>query len=904
MAVARPRHWIHRGTVEAHGVLVDMNLGGEAEARRRVLANWAPGAAVYRLEDGLLLCLAEPSRVATDAAPGLVLVAAGAGVLASAPLSDDELRSLSPAGTAMIRLRGGVARTVAISDGSREDPATWIDLGAFEEARVASLGSEPADEPEAVLETADVDLRSRLGDKLPPPSPEMARVLAALRGETPAAVAVGSWRERIADLWQFLRRLVSSSQARRGSRDPRTPGRDRSGKPGLGWSRSRWRPSFPALDRLLREVLHWTRLSAAIGWRQAQYFSRMLDMFDRGDLDAGLRHAIPVSPEGSETATSPSLGLPQPRMELSLSLDGPRSAATYFLDRDLFSLLRQRYRNAAKKLENDGRIDEAVFVLAELLQDAAAAVALLERHRRFQLAAEIAEARQVAPGLVVRLWFLAGDFRRAIRIARRTGAFADAVLRLERSEPERALELRLVWASSLAEAGNYAGAVRTLWPLAEHRKLAAGWIETGISTGGRVAAELVAYKAALQPERYRECLALARDLLDDSAAETLPCRQALQKALLDLDATAETAGMARLAVRFTVRDAVLHSGGSPHRAALLKLGGDPVLETDVQRLDLGNERRQTRPRQGSWGFRIASDDLGTLEIHDAAYLPNGRLLVALGELGVRLVHRDGRCLTHFAQPAHRLVVSDQGNHAIALAERGEVTRLARLDLVERRARAWCDARLEAFAESFDGSLWIVAGDGAFRVIDCLGENFEMLWRIPDLPGPVHAIARDEVSCAFLVGDGPVACWRLELPSLILRRRDDVALGRRTVESARYAVAPTGRVAVSAIFGDAGELLVSLEEQVRDRWLVEPAVAAAARPVFADPRLGLLSRRSDGVELLLFERAGSTPVVRFLLGGAAKAGFRSQGDVMTLWDERGRLLVCDLVNGSLLRDWRL
>jgi len=60
-------------------------------------------------------------------------------------------------------------------------------------------------------------------------------------------------------------------------------------------------------------------------------------------------------------------------------------------------------------------IDEAAFVLAELLHADVEAIALLERHGRLRAAAELAEARPVPPALAVRAWLLAGDAARSPR---------------------------------------------------------------------------------------------------------------------------------------------------------------------------------------------------------------------------------------------------------------------------------------------------------------------------------------------------------------------------------------------------------------------------------------------------------------------------------------------------------
>ena len=125
---------------------------------------------------------------------------------------------------------------------------------------------------------------------------------------------------------------------------------------------------------------------------------------------------------------------------------------------DLYAFLREKYRDLAARLERAGRIEEAAFVFADLLADPAGAVALLERNGRFDLAASLAEARELAPGLIVRLWFLAGDVERAIAVARRTGAFADAVDRLK-DRPDDQRRLAGHWAVSLAKIARFHAAI-------------------------------------------------------------------------------------------------------------------------------------------------------------------------------------------------------------------------------------------------------------------------------------------------------------------------------------------------------------------------------------------------------------------------------------------------------------
>src|SRR5690606_21055722 len=138
----------------------------------------------------------------------------------------------------------------------------------------------------------------------------------------------------------------------------------------------------------------------------------------------------------------------------------------------------------------------------ELLKETDEAVAYLERHGELTLAAELAEARKLAPDLVVRHWMIAGDRARAIAYARLHDAFAGAVQRLEASGAKEATALRLLWADVLASSGAYAAAVDAAWPVEAARGRALLWLDAAIAVGGVVGARMLARKASLVPDAY------------------------------------------------------------------------------------------------------------------------------------------------------------------------------------------------------------------------------------------------------------------------------------------------------------------------------------------------------------------------------------------------------------------
>ncbi|MFP2913563.1 hypothetical protein ACLESD_52965, partial [Pyxidicoccus sp. 3LFB2] len=190
-------------------------------------------------------------------------------------------------------------------------------------------------------------------------------------------------------------------------------------------------PGPGMLSRLSEWMLRNTPLGDLLGRRKAEYVRRLFDLFEEGNLHEALRYAIPLG-QGLDESTRVSLGLPGPRESLTLQPSSGGAASVFAGGEALFAALKERYRDAFRRYEREGRIDEAAFILAELLGAHEEAVSFLERHERFKLAAELAEGRGLPAGLVVRQWFLAKDVARAMAIARRSGAFADAVHRLER----------------------------------------------------------------------------------------------------------------------------------------------------------------------------------------------------------------------------------------------------------------------------------------------------------------------------------------------------------------------------------------------------------------------------------------------------------------------------------------
>ncbi|MEV6979530.1 bpX6 domain-containing protein, partial [Kitasatospora sp. NPDC093806] len=239
----------------------------------------------------------------------------------------------------------------------------------------------------------------------------------------------------------------------------------------------RRRARRPLLGHLLARLTLHTPAARLLYGRHMRYLHDLTRAFEQQRWEDALRDAFPLAAPDKKPDMTPGTKTEDARTWLSLAL--PRrftgalrptpqgkttTTATPFHGATAHQHLTALYRQAAERLAQQGRIDEAAYVLADLLDAPEEAVALLDRHGRSAQAAELAEGRDLAADLVVRLWWRAGDRDRAVRTAHRRGAFATAVERLAATDPASARGLRVAWAEHCRAAGDRFGAVEAVWP--------------------------------------------------------------------------------------------------------------------------------------------------------------------------------------------------------------------------------------------------------------------------------------------------------------------------------------------------------------------------------------------------------------------------------------------------------
>jgi hypothetical protein len=291
-------------------------------------------------------------------------------------------------------------------------------------------------------------------------------------------------------------------------------------------------------------------------------------------------------------------------------------------------------------------------------------------------------------------------------------------------------------------------------------------------------------------------------------------------------------------------------------------------------------------------------------------------------------------LARFAEPASRIVVSDQGDRAILVARRGEVCRLSRLDLVARRVRTWCDARIDQFASDFDGMTWFVARGGALYAVDATAARFEHLWKVDEVGAVVRQVRRSPISLSAWfewlppktaslraaslkappVKPRPSEIWTYDLPSLMLRRRQPVEDHGRLMSAAIGAEGDlAGWMAGDEVEPDTPQRIRAWclrQNGQRDDLPDVPAGVVDMDTSIEPPSLTtewalFPVRQGARPALYLLDMTALRVRARIVLEGEVESiRARFQAERLIVFDGCGRVLAISLASGAVLREYRL
>ncbi|MCD0258258.1 hypothetical protein JWH11_08035 [Xanthomonas melonis] len=760
---ATVRHPLWRGSQLAAALWFSADWLSPAQRLDKLVAAWQPGSRAFRFAEGDVLCFDQPVPLLCEQAPGLVLCQRH-GRLCSGALTASEAAALPAADLHLVQ----GARVIALQwqQAQALDPAAAIDLAGYRLQTTYDLCVR--DVPLDLQRLRGTPLRELLGEAVPPANAERDAVLRTLRTQRPDAGEHNLWQRTLARLAAALRaeRTPAMRGSESGSADaaagPQTlPPR----QPPV--TVSAWR------SRLARALMA-TRMAGLVGQRQAAYLRRMMRQFERGDLEEALRSALPV--DGEDGSLGQAFGVPGRRDALRLSQQRG-AGASIGLGEELQAHLRATYRNAFARLDREGQIDRAVFVLAELLNARQEALDYLVKHARCHQAAELALGWDMPPAMIIRLLMLAGDHARAVQVARRDDAFAAAIQLLREREPALAAALRLEWGQALVQAGDWLAAVDVVWPLREARAQATRWLLAAEQAGSTLGARALVKRALLLPdtlEQYAERLATLADPTSDPAPRS-------EMALAMLAAAPRSAGMRQLARHLLPAIAADQAHARNSLSAgdltkLLKLANDPLLDADVPAWAGQVPERRTALWEAVTVLRLQAPEAGLAPIHDAVALPDRRYLLALGEVGAAVVDARGRLLRRYPVPAFRLVLGDSGQVALAVAPRERTSSVHRLDLVGHSVHDLGRIALQYAAPGYNGIGWSIVVDDRLLVVDTHSDLHSVLWHVGDLPGPVVAAGFFSDFEVYLVQAGEqLQDWTYALPARRLRARASLTL---------------------------------------------------------------------------------------------------------------------------------
>lgn len=717
-----------------------------------ILKHWQKEAQIYRFEQGDLLCYRDARRLYCEKIVGWPMIRLGR-TYCSAPLETIEIATLPPADVWLVR--SGQVEAMHFSNAEKISLSNWIDIEGYDfQDTYDCYDALILNQTELLAKTQDV--RTMLGDKIPPASNEQQQFLQAAKKRAQSNKTVNSSGSLASPAFKLISGLISK----------KTTSAITDSDPQKGLSQvSHW-------QRWLAKLAMTSGLSSIMGRQHANYIRRMMEMFESDDIENALRHALPLGSD--DVSQQQMLGRLQARQNLNVNQSYSGSGAFVGISSQLQQYLQQLYRQQFTRLDQAGRIDEALFVLAELLQVRQEALDYLEKHQRYQQAAELARSWRFPTAQIIRLYCCSGDWQTAVTVARLENGFASAVLLLEPNWPDAAKRLRVEWAQSLAEQGKWLDAVDAVWRLPEEQHQAQQWLLNAESAGGQLAARALVTRSLLLPDtldiyqsylsklihtadRYQDRAALAVELL--AVQQHTPASRGLAKGLVRTMISDQFSGHAQLTGNEITK--------------LIALSDDKVLKNDLPQGKFPSPELKSFEQQKKV-IDIIAPEAGLHEIHDAAVLLDQRYLVALGEAGAAIVNSTGQIVSRYSVPAYRIVLAHSRQVALVLTRRDEIWLVNKLDLVLHTVTELGMVKMDVYAQQFDGIIWSIAEGNHIRVVD-VERNMGTLWQVNDLPGNVTAVNTTLKEEQWLIMAKEPEFWRYSLPERRLTARDNISL---------------------------------------------------------------------------------------------------------------------------------
>ena len=734
---------------------------------------------------------------------------------------------------------------------------------------------------------------------------------------TGSAPARPSWLRRVINWLRGTRPKGATSTT------PRSAAAGLATPQGRGW-----------LSRAAAWLVWHTPLRNALVQKYERHLWELDRLFRAGRIEEALKRALALSGEQDRQSKKKTaygdmpLSGPSIRERLELNLSGSRPTSSVPLSVDAYAHFLRLYRDQAKRFFDAGDLESAIFVHAELLDDARGAIDLLIKAGRLETAARLAQARRLPPGFFIPLWFRAGNKQRALDLAARHEAFAELWKELKPGDPFRAV-VGLEWARRLAASGHYDRALAITDELADDVTAERHeWIRCALQ--GPQQGELIARALIASPWRsddsegpyaaFQQLLQAGPDFADErvTLAELL-ARPTFEKRGRGDQFAAQLPLLAHhLAKRLAVDEAEF-GHDSRRAAAALRLseeGRQYALRVDLRRL-AKVPKPQLAPAQTS--LELAPSPL-LASIIDAVVVPGRRVLIA---------YRSG--LVKLVDFANREIWREQVNglHGLVPVGMGHTILLVRDDLGERRLSVLetaplCYRELGPFPVAFyhpwaSAENWLVFSGRDALCIDVVSllatgaatndGEFVKHWAIPmsepgwplffvDKPAAVHFVYERH--------DGLVEWWSLHKSSLGI----DCLYWTNPPRNARDLVVSVDfRVTSSSTWtSDSALLAVDVKNANRAEELEMIAQVPPGQPplVSIQPAASLeglrwrASVREGGVEWFGRASISKEPFrVSFIGAEWVHAHPHLHEPLTTVFDDLGRLLVVDVKEGKAL-----
>jgi hypothetical protein len=577
----QPTEYVAPGWTEAAGLLFDARRMPHEQLVAKIRAEWSPGAKLFRIGDCYALLWQQPRSLHTKEAPAAPLLTYGS-IYATAPLNPEQIERYSLHPLTLVQIDQGNFQLSALDHSTRFDPAVWLDASGYSLETVKPLGHPPG-KPKLGNMLMGKGIRALFKDEKLQAAEAQQQIIESMK-EAPAGT------DRRGGMGSALFTLaISLLPTRRGSVNSRA---DSAGHPSNNPQSAK--SSRPSFSEVWRRYLLLSQLGRFIGRRQARYLQKMIKMFEQGDLEQALKHAVPLSDlrDALERQNS-ALGTPKARDNLDIKFQRQSSHSAIGLSNDSESFLRQLYERSFRRLDRLGRHREAGFVLAELLKEYDRAVDYLEQKGEKVMAAELAEGQQLQPAKVISQWLIAGNTARAIQIARLTRCYAAAVSFLQHRDKTLANRLRWEFSQLHAQSGDFEQAVELAWPLRQKHPEILHWTRQAIDQGGSVGARMLARYLSLASSTEDEYLLKAQALLSQGDEKNAVLRTEFIDTIAQLPPTPITRICARMALRCLIGE--IDQGYRKHEKkrfnALLNLVDDPLLRHEARKLQLGSQRR-------------------------------------------------------------------------------------------------------------------------------------------------------------------------------------------------------------------------------------------------------------------------------------------------------------------------